>query len=187
MEQNIIDFAKQYVQIEYETFVMHATEADQEIYAKQRQKLAAFSQPDVQDGTQRPKAPDEGWLERGRKRVKKGNLVQRPLFQIKWYIHPMLGDLYRIYLGSTTKPRDQPQIYNICLFASKIDNDLKIISRYGFNRFPERNYDTILEEKGLVWVYESGVIIKELGRFQESIKFEEPGDRLGVLADYQAQ
>lgn len=81
-----------------------------------------------------------------------GEQRPRPLYKLVRYEHPLYGDLYEAWVGpdsDTTSPR-----YSQRLFATRLGDDLKIISRYAAS-FPFEGPTT--------WEHLEGTVIDDPG------------------------
>jgi hypothetical protein len=185
--EKAIEFVQEYLEEEYRTIIALYTERDQDKYKHQKAKLDAFSIPEVEDEQlSRASAPSEEFFDVGEGNVNAGLIVKRSLFQIKLYKHPEFGELYRVYLGPFRCFSKTP-IYDINLFVTEVAGELKVVARYKFNRFPNRQSQTYIADNGLIWNYQSGKQIETLGTLLDARKFQAPDDRYGVLVEYKSE
>jgi hypothetical protein len=166
-----VEFFRQVIEREHAMHVAAYTERDEAIYAA----IAAQVQNEATAGARfhnwRPTHPDARWFEQGDK-ASHDLFEARRLFQVKAYAHPMLGTLYRAYVGHTTRAVDDQTFYFASWFAVH-DGRWQIISTY------ELDPDTEAIDTGLgQWVHTSGVDLDPaVGALLGVRKIEAPGER----------
>jgi hypothetical protein len=185
--EKVIKFVQEYLEEEHRTVIAFYTERDQDRYQQRKCKLDAFSIPEVEDKLiSRSSTPSEEFFEAGEGNVNSGVIAKRPLFQIKLYKHPEFGELYRVYLGPT-HIFSNSSLYDVNLFVTEVEGQLKVIAVYKFNRFAGRQRRNYFTDHGLGWNYQSGKKIETLGILLDVRKFQVPDDQHGVLAEYNAE
>ena len=96
--------------------------------------------------------------------------------------------IYRVYLGPEMGVFMKPPTYDLNIFITEVDGNLKIFSVYRFNRwFPQRATSEYIVDNGLGWNHVSGDKIKSLGTLLKVRKFQAPRDVSGTLAEYNAE
>ncbi len=182
--EEIIEFTESFIDAEYQALVARYTNRDDAVLLEKKIILEEYLSSDVKINLQRGSNTPDSWFEVGQRNLDNGKLIPRKLFQIKEYFHPTWGTMYRIYTSNPNWSAPGRLSYRANFFVSLVDDSLKIISYYtpllpfmggGRNSF---------KENGLVWEWESGIMIDELGKLVDVRKFLAP-EQADALADYE--
>jgi hypothetical protein len=176
---DVIEFMKDFINQEYETLIHIRTELDAGLVETKINILNRFFQG-LNSGL---------YLSNSRtleaKEVVISQLQPRKLFQVKQYLHPTIGILYRGYLSSSFYG-DQDYFANF--FIAATERGLKIISRYHLcntcNGAGHLRDNPCMECHGFGWQWRGGSQLNILGEFVAVQQFQSPSD-MDHLHDYQ--
>jgi hypothetical protein len=191
-----VDFFQQFIRAEYEMATAAYGERDTGLYVEKYAEFERFLKDvktmdsrgrDLDDFTLELMAAEgEDWFETGKKVLEA--LRPRTLFQVKHYIHPEWGDLFRGYLSHPRAPI--VNVYGFNFYATRIDDELRIISMYStcdecFTTGKIKGKPC--RECGATgWRFQEGRRIETPGRLVEVRKLQPPADP-EQLREYEAE
>lgn len=176
------DFIDTFLKVEYEAVVACHSERDDTMFAWRKEALEQILAFDVRLDIERD-APGEAWFERGRREVASGNIAPRPFFAMRKYIHPTLGDLFRLYVGKLSGQKEGKPRYATNFFIARVDDAWKVIARYEIDGGRTTDAEKRFESGNLTWRWHSGREITELGPSKGAWKMRAPEDPVH-LAEY---
>ena len=172
----IIRFVKALLQAEYDALAVQPSDRlDASLYRAKLEQVNSFFSTKILEDLGQIISPQDGLFEPGEKRINTELLRPRPIFQIKAYEHPELGDIFRVYVGLPWQTKEGQSGYFANYFVANTEEGLKIVSRYLLDLFAESS-DSRFEDGSLSWIWSGGLEFTTLGRLVEVRKFEIPSE-----------
>jgi hypothetical protein len=168
MIDKAVDFIQEYLEAEYQAFIIAHVERDDDIAEEHLDELyERFYEAGMRAAVQRPYEPDDSffWL----KDEVSEKIQRRVLFQVKQYEHPKHGKLFAAYVSDVFPGADS---YGLRLFFLPEGNRFKIVSGYDWNR------------RKTEWEHSSGFEIDEPGKIKAARKLRPPKSAAD-LAEYE--
>jgi len=171
-----INFIHTFIETEHEAHVAQYTERDDAAFARKIAKLQEFYE-DMRPEPRRAPGKTEEWFVKAQGGL--ASVAPRVLFQVKHYIHPNLGDLYRNYTSDYLTSGDMA-IYFANFYVTDIGHGPKIVSKYlicfACNGTGKVDDEPCNECGGLGWLHSDGLELKKLGTLAETRQFRPPDD-----------
>jgi hypothetical protein len=179
-----VDFFQRFIRAEYEMAEAAYGERDSSLYAKKLEAFEGFLKG-VRTPDSRVRGIDdlelgilgEDWFETGQQVLEQ--LRPRTLFQVKQYLHPELGDVFRAYVSDSRA--FIVDVYGANLYAARVEGELRIISLYATcdeclmtGKVDGR---TCPECKGTGWRFLDGSRLDDPGKLVEVRKLQPPSSR----------
>lgn len=131
-------FIEEFVQEEYLLWKMAYEERDDELFWDARSAFNEkyYANKDMETDVRRRRNPDDEWFKEAHTFLE--GKQKRKLFMIKKFAYAKLGELYGVYLSSSSKGSNS---FHELIYLARIKGKLKIISSYitdlegGFEHF----------------------------------------------------